>query len=217
MRTKREGTGLVSGRQDHHDAAHRLSIPGSTSTGSSLLSDISRSEPLSSSSQSETIRLSPLPGSGHIRNISGGFCEFKPGGRFAQVGKLHPELPDEQGSRGVWQQDSATASKEAVETPELEAILHRAPGCGVPINVSRGTENKANICPQDSPLWAELSSGSDKKKNTTALNAVSTSSYFSFLYDSILLHRVDSVEAVSCFFFLSSVMLTHTLFDHKCS
>ncbi|XP_074539931.1 uncharacterized protein LOC141800957 isoform X2 [Halichoeres trimaculatus] len=171
VRTKREGTGLISGRQDHDDAAHRLSIR-STSTGSSLLSDISRSEPLSSSSQSETIRLSPLPGSGHIRNVSEGLCEFNISAQFTHIGKPNPELPDEKRSRSTWQQDLVTASREAVETTELDTTFQKAPGCGVPLkNVSKGTENKVHTCPQDSPLWAELSSGSDKKKNTTALNA----------------------------------------------
>ncbi|XP_034554216.1 uncharacterized protein LOC117823221 isoform X3 [Notolabrus celidotus] len=177
VRSKREGTGLISGRQDHDDAAHRLSFP-STSTGSSLLS---------SSSQSETIRHSPLPGLAHSRNMCSSacagsdierptlfqaddLCELNIGGHFTQIGKFHPELPDEQ--RCAWLQDSVTESKEAMDTTELEAIFRRAPERGVrQKNFSKGTENKDHMCPQDSPLRAESSYGSDKKKNTTALNA----------------------------------------------
>uniref|UniRef100_A0A3B4G0F8 Protein SOGA3-like n=1 Tax=Pundamilia nyererei TaxID=303518 RepID=A0A3B4G0F8_9CICH len=70
VRTKRAGPGLDSGRPDvHSDAVHRLSIR-STSTGSSLLSDNSHSEPLSSSSQSEPNRHPSLPGLYHNRSIS---------------------------------------------------------------------------------------------------------------------------------------------------
>ncbi len=80
---------------------------------------------------------------------------------------------DELRSRGTWQQDSITDSKGAVDTTELDAI-HGAPGCGVSQkNVSKDES------PRESPLWSELSYGSDKKKNTTALNAVSVSDYFS--------------------------------------
>ncbi|CAJ1061524.1 uncharacterized protein LOC117823221 isoform X2 [Xyrichtys novacula] len=183
VRAKREGTGLISGRQDHMNAAHRLSIR-STSTGSSLLSDNSRSEPFSSSSQSETIRHSPLPGLSHSSACTGsdmehstvfqadGLCELHIGGLYPQIGKSHPEFSDELRPRGTWQQDSVTESKEAVDTSELEAVYNRTSGCGVPQkNVPKGTENKVLASSQDGPLWAELSYGSDKKKNNTALNA----------------------------------------------
>ncbi|XP_049440419.1 uncharacterized protein LOC125893667 isoform X3 [Epinephelus fuscoguttatus] len=182
VRTKRDGTGLHSGKQDD-DVVHRLSIR-STSTGSSLLSD---NEPLSSSSQSEPVRQPPLPGFGHNRNISGNGCvdrgggqptcfqadslfEFDAGGQLTQNDHSLPELVDELRSRGTWQQDSIAASMKAVDAIELEALCHGAPGCGVPQqNVSPGTEK--NVSPEERPLWAELSFGSDKKKNTTALNA----------------------------------------------
>uniref|UniRef100_UPI0037E8FB8F protein SOGA3a isoform X2 n=1 Tax=Semicossyphus pulcher TaxID=241346 RepID=UPI0037E8FB8F len=188
VRVKREGTGLISGRQDHDDIIHRLSIR-STSTGSSLLSDISRSEPLSSSSQSETIRHSPSPGFGRSRNISGSGCsgtesqrsacfnadglfEFNVGGQFTQSDPSQPELLEELRARGTWQKDSVTESQEAVDTTELGAIFHAAPAGAVSQrHVSKDPENNVNARPQESPLWAELSYGSDKKKNTTALNA----------------------------------------------
>lgn len=197
MRAKREGTGLDRGRQDDGDAVHRLSIH-STSTGSSLLSDNSRSEPHSSSSQSEPIRHSPLPGFGRSRNISGSglvgtdshhsscfqadsLCELNVGDQFSQSDHSQPELVDELRPRGTWQQDSASDSKEAVDTTELDAIFHGALGCGVPQkNVSKDDERNVHVSPRESPLWSELSYGSDKKKNTTALNAVSVSNDFSF-------------------------------------
>ncbi|KAM9352890.1 protein SOGA3a [Symphorus nematophorus] len=187
VRAKREGTGLDSGRQHDDEVAHRLSIR-STSTGSSLLSDNSRSEPFSSSSQSEPIRLSPLPGFCRNRNTSGSgcvgtdiqhstcfqadsLCEFNVGGQLTQ--NLQPELVDELRFRSSWQQDSVTDSKEAVDTTELDAVFHGAPGCGVSQkNVFKDNEiNPAHVRAQESPLWSELSYGSDKKKNTTALNA----------------------------------------------
>ncbi|XP_035862134.1 uncharacterized protein LOC116035282 isoform X2 [Sander lucioperca] len=181
VRIKREGTGLDSGRQVDDNVVHRLSVR-STSTGSSLLSD---NEPLSSSSLSEPIRHPPLPGFGRNRNISGSdrvgrdghhstffqadsLFEFGVGGQVTQNEHSQPEQVDELRSRGTWQQDSATDSKEAVDTMELDAMFPGAPGCGVPQkNVSYGNEN--NFRPEESPL--QLSYGSDKKKNTTALNA----------------------------------------------
>lgn len=191
MRAKREGTGLDGRRQDNDDAAYRLSIR-SISTGSSLLSDNSRSEPLSSSSQSEAIRHSPLPGFGRKRNISGcvgtdshhstcfqadSFCEYNIGGQFTQNDVSQPETVDELRSRRPWQQDPVTDSKEAVDTTELDAIFHGAPGQK---NVSKDDEKNDHVSPQESPRWSERSCGSDKKKNTTALNAVSVSNYLSF-------------------------------------
>lgn len=177
VKVKREGIGLDTGRQEEHDVVHRLSMR-STSTGSSLLSDNSHSQQLSSSSQSELSRHPALPGLGHNSNISGSggrdsqqsacfqadsLCEFNVGGQFNQNDHLQAELVDELRSRGPWKQDSVTDSKEALDTSELEAVLHGAPGCGVvQKNGSEGNE---------SPLWGELSCGSTKKKNTTALNA----------------------------------------------
>ncbi|GAA6229092.1 uncharacterized protein KIAA0408-like isoform X1 [Lates japonicus] len=174
VRAKREGTGLDSGRQDDEDVVHRLSIR-STSTGSSLLSDNTRSEPLSSSSQSEPNRQPLAPGFGHNRNISGGgysICEFIADGQFSQNNHSQSALVDELRSRGTWQQDSVDDSKGAVDTTELDVIFHGAPGYGMSQrNVSKGNENNAHVGPQESPVWAELIYGSDKKKNTTALNA----------------------------------------------
>ncbi|XP_069393020.1 uncharacterized protein KIAA0408-like isoform X2 [Paralichthys olivaceus] len=181
VRAKREGTRLDSGRQDDDDVVHGLSLR-STSTGSSLLSDNSHSEPLSSSSQSEPHRRASLPGFGHNRNLSSGgsggrerpqptcfqaddLCQFNVG-RFTQNDPSQPELVDEFRSRSIWQQDSVDDSKEDADTMELAAIFRGTPGCG-----RNGNENECCVGPQESLLWAELSNGSDKKKNTTALNA----------------------------------------------
>ncbi|XP_071379982.1 protein SOGA3a isoform X1 [Centroberyx affinis] len=194
VRAKREGTGLEtgvdSGTQDDDDIAHRLSIH-STSTGSSLLSDQSRSEPLSSSSQSEPPKHLPFPGFYCHSNISDGgcggrdnhhspcfqgnsLCELNVGGPFAQNDQAQPDLEDELRPRDPRQRDSVTDSKEAVDTAELEAIFQGAPGCGVPhrnTNTSKGNVKYVHVGPLESPIRTELSYGSDKKKNTTALNA----------------------------------------------
>ncbi|XP_018540087.1 uncharacterized protein KIAA0408 isoform X2 [Lates calcarifer] len=188
VRAKRDGAGLDSGRQDDDDVVHRLSIR-STSTGSSLLSDNTRSEPLSSSSQSEPNRQLLAPGFGHNRNISGGgcgsreshqptcfqadsICEFIADGQFSQNNHSQSALVDELRSRGTWQKNSVDDSKDTVDTAELDVIFHGAPGYGMSQkNVSKGNENNAHVGPQESPVWAELIYGSDKKKNTTALNA----------------------------------------------
>nr|XP_020452251.1 uncharacterized protein KIAA0408 homolog isoform X2 [Monopterus albus] len=176
VRANREGTGLDSGRQVDDNVVHRLSIH-STSSGSSLLSENSHSVLLSSSSQSEPKRHPPLPGFGHNRNISGGGCCGGSDGHQSNCfqadslcGHSRPEMVDELRIGGTWQQ--VTDSKETGPTTELEAIFHGAPGCGVPqTNRSKRNEKSVEVGPQESPLCAELSYGSDKKKNTTALNA----------------------------------------------
>lgn len=178
MKAKREGTGLGSRRQNYDDVAQRLSIR-STSTDS---------EPLcSSSSLSEPIKHSPLPGLAHNSDLSGDvgtnhshcfqgdcLCDYiTAGGQLTQKDHSQHELVDELSSRGTWQHHSVTESKEAAHTTELEAIFNGPLGSGVPqTNVSKGSEENVHASPRESPLWSELSYGSNKKKNTTALNAV---------------------------------------------
>lgn len=172
-------------RRDNDDVAQRLSIR-STSTGSSLLSDNSRSEPLSSSSQSETIRHSPLPSFGRSRSLSGcvgpnarrsscsGLCgEYSPqvGSQAAQSDLAHLEQMDELRPRGPWQQDTVNDNHEAVDITELDAIFHQASVREVPRE--KESERNAIVSPQNTIHWLEGTYGSDKKKNTTALNAVS--------------------------------------------
>ncbi|KAF7655394.1 hypothetical protein LDENG_00056770 [Lucifuga dentata] len=184
VRVKREGIRLDGGRQDNDDDMLHLSTH-STSTGSSLLSDHSGSEPLSNSSQSDPNRHQPLPGFDHNSNISDGECGVRGyqhstysqgnslgdpnvGGQFAQDDHLQPELVDELRSRNLWQKDSkATDSKEVMDMAELEAFFQGASGRGgLQRNDSVSKENE-----KESPVWTELSYCSDKKKNNTALNA----------------------------------------------
>lgn len=151
VRAKREGTRSNFRRQDEYEneLAQRLSVH-SCSTSSSLLSEASRSEQLSSgsSSRSEALRPSPLP------------CF----GRWGSTGS-----PGEAKSRGSFDGD-----KRAVDTSELDAFCPEAPARGAtPTSVSRDGERKVHAGPRESPAWSELSHGTHKKKNATALNAVS--------------------------------------------
>ncbi|XP_013858822.1 uncharacterized protein LOC106514215 isoform X2 [Austrofundulus limnaeus] len=173
VRSSRRGPGLDSRKQDDN-AVNRLSIR-STSTGSSLLSDHSRSELLSSSTQSDPSRNPPSPGSGHSRNITqpstcsqaDSPCGFSVGGQFGHGDRLQPELLDGFRSRETWQQDSDANNKKGMDTTELEAFY-----CGVTQEYSsKGSEKGVPVGPPESAFWKQLSYGSDKKKNTTALNA----------------------------------------------
>ncbi|XP_028984991.1 uncharacterized protein LOC114843006 isoform X2 [Betta splendens] len=166
VRAKREGAGPGRGRQDYRDA-HRLSIR-SSSTGSSLLSDNSRSEPLSSCSASEPSKPPPLPAFGRHRGATGdawdgacpqagGACDFdfNVGAHFTHS---QPEL------RAGWR------SKGAEDAAALDAAFHGASGCEAPQeHVSEGKD--VHLGTKEDSLWSEPSSGSDKKKNTTALSA----------------------------------------------
>ncbi|KAM9309358.1 protein SOGA3a isoform 2-T2 [Pholidichthys leucotaenia] len=186
VRAKRAGSGLDDRRRDADDAAaHRLSVR-STSTGSSLLSENSHSEALSSSSQSEPNRHPPLPGFRHNRGIGGeggcantdthhptcfqedSLCEFRADGQYTRHNRSQLELLDEFRSIGTLQQDSVT-SKGEVDTAELDAIFQGAAGCGLSQQNPHGNSDHTNS--QESSLWAGLSFGSGKKRNTTALNA----------------------------------------------
>lgn len=181
MRSKRGGAGLDGGRRDASDAMHRLSIR-STSTGSSLLSDNSHSEPLSSSTQSE-----PNRHLGHNRNISvdggGGnrdghystcfqkdnLCDFNVGDHFPRSQCSKPKLADGLKSAGTWQQSSVDDCKEDVDATELDAVFHVAPECrGTQEYVCKDSKERAHVCSPESPL----SDSSDKKRNTIDLNAV---------------------------------------------
>uniref|UniRef100_A0A3Q2U0M5 MTCL family member 3a n=2 Tax=Fundulus heteroclitus TaxID=8078 RepID=A0A3Q2U0M5_FUNHE len=166
------GTALDSMKQNDN-AAHRLSMR-STSTGSSLLSDNSRSELLSSSTQSEPTRNPSSPGLGPSRNLSAdgdasfqadGPCGFNAGFQFSQSGPVQPELLLQPRTRETWGQESPGDNKKSVDTAELEGFYCGAAGRGARQEyVSIGSE-------KESPPWAGLSYGSDKKKNATALNA----------------------------------------------
>ncbi|KAM4633448.1 protein SOGA3a isoform 2-T2 [Polymixia lowei] len=186
VRAKREGTRLQTGAdigtQDDDDIVLRLSLH-STSTGSSLLSDQSRSEPLSSSSQSEPPKHPPFPGFYRRSNISGGCggsrnsqdspcfqdntsSEPNAGGHFAQSDRAEPEQVDELSRGDPWQPEPGVDSREAVDTAELEAVLQGAPQRNT--DTSKGNVRNVHVGLQE---MIELSYGSDKKKNITALNA----------------------------------------------
>ncbi|XP_068179417.1 uncharacterized protein KIAA0408-like isoform X2 [Antennarius striatus] len=150
VRAKREGTRLDTGRQKKDDDTVRLSVH-STCTDSSLLSD--QSDQLSSSSQSEPIRQSPLAG-------------FD---QSSQNKLSQSELVDSLRSGGTWLPLSVT---EDVDRSELEGVFHEASSCLAPrTNGAKDDEENVHVGPQDSPVWSEWSYGSDKKKTTTALNA----------------------------------------------
>lgn len=73
---------------------------------------------------------------------------------------------------------SGTHGKEAVDATVFDAVFHGAPVCGaLQENVSKGKEKGVHVGAKEDPLWSELSYGTDKKKNTTALNAVSVLGY----------------------------------------
>ncbi|XP_054897967.1 uncharacterized protein LOC129367492 isoform X2 [Poeciliopsis prolifica] len=173
VRSSRGGPALDSMKQDD-DAVHRLSMR-STSTGSSLLSDNSRSDLLSSSTPSEPTRNPPSPRSGLNRNISADGNNpygFNVDVRFSQSDPLQPELLVETRSRETWKQDSSGDNKKAGGTAELEGFYCGAPDSETPQEyVSIGSDKGIHGIPPESPVWARQSYGSDKKKNTTALNA----------------------------------------------
>lgn len=185
MRAKREGTGLGGGRPDY-----RLSTR-SSSTGSSLLSDNSRSEPLSSCSPSEASRPPPLPGLGHNRNIAGGtdahrsgcfqadgVVDFNAGAHFA---RSQPELragPRSKGGVGTDAEDTAAPDAGFRGTPQT--------------HVSEGNENSVHLGrEEEDSLWSSYDS--DKKKSTTALNAVSVA-VFTFSRVFVSSRRLSSLS-----------------------
>lgn len=163
VRAKREGTGSNFRRHEEYDndLAQRLSVH-SRSTSSSLLSEASRSEQLSSSSRSEALGPSPLPCFGHQGSTGSP-------SNYTNVGsqRFQHEPTVQTKSRGSFDGD-----KRSVDTSELDAFCPEAFGRGgtTPTSVCRDVHTGS----LESPAWSELSYGTDKKKNATALNAVST-------------------------------------------
>lgn len=166
VRAKREGTGLNFRRHEDYDneLAQRLSVH-SHSTSSSLLSEASHSEQLStcsSSSRSEALRPSPLPCFGHRGSASTPNDYANNGGQ-----RFQHEPTVQAKTRGSFDGD-----KRSVDTSELDAFC--------PEDFERGGATPTGVCrdvhkgPRESPAWSELSYGTDKKNNATALNAVST-------------------------------------------
>lgn len=168
MRAKREGTG----RRQNPDAVNRLSVR-STSSGSSSLSDNSQSEPSSGSSRSGTARTTPLPGFAHGRSGEGQLTSFRedPLCKYITAGgqKDHSQHElHESSSSDTWQHLSA------IKTTQLGDILYAAPGYSTDLTIGSSTSegNDPDGPRQSSPL-SSPSYGSEKKRNTTALNAVS--------------------------------------------
>lgn len=173
VRAKREGS---SWRQNQV-GENSLTI-GSTSTGSSSLTDNSRSEPSSSSSsRSGTARITSLPGFAHSGEVGGVdarghrhltcFQEdpiIKAGGQKDQSQHELIELS----SRDTWEHLSVS------KTTDPQDISPGTPGYGVDLTPGSSTSggNDTDGLRQSSP-WSEASCGSEKKRNTTALNAVS--------------------------------------------
>lgn len=166
VRAKREG----SNRRQNHGGLNSLSI-GSTSTGSSSLTDNSRSEPSGGSSRSGTARIASLPGFAHVDGSGDGHLTLFQEDPFMKAGgqKEHSQHElVELSSRDTWQHLSVP------KTTEPEDISHGTPGYGVDLTIgsSKSEGNDTDGLRQSSP-WSEPSYGSEKKRNTTALNAVS--------------------------------------------
>ncbi|XP_023819744.1 uncharacterized protein LOC111948921 isoform X4 [Oryzias latipes] len=183
VRTKRGGAGLTGKKQD--EDMHRLSIR-SSSTGSSLLSDNSRSDLFSSSTQSEPTRNAPSPGFGPDRivadsNVFGNaedqshcFQSDRLSGlnlsELRNNDNLKLELQEQLRCRSPWQQDSGTGNKGAVDTTERDAFCHGVPGCNGP------HDPKSSAKGVDDGFHGNAAGGgliyhNDKKQNATALNA----------------------------------------------
>lgn len=176
----------------NNDVENGLSIP-STSNGSSLHSVNSRSGPIGSSSQSEPVRFSSLPGFAQSRNISGlvdavshhspfflgdSPCEQSNAcSQFTLTEHPQHKVMDGSSSRGTWQQHSVADNKEALDATEHGAIFQGSAGHRTP-QIIAGNDSKENVILRESPLWSESSYGSEKNRNMTALNAVSVSNHF---------------------------------------
>lgn len=173
VRSNRGGAAALDSMKQDDDAVHQLSMR-STSTGSSLLSDNSQSELLSSSTQSEPTRNPPSLGLGPTRNTGmDSLHGFNLDVQFSQSGPSQAELlVVEPRARETWKQDSSADNKKAGGTTELEDFYCGAAGHVAPREyVSIGNENGIHGISPECPFWAGLSYGSEKKKNTTALNA----------------------------------------------
>ncbi|XP_061674957.1 protein SOGA3a [Syngnathoides biaculeatus] len=165
VRAKREGTGA---KRDEEEM-HRLSVR-SLSSGSSLLSDMSQTH--SSCSQPEL-----SPPFDRYNNISGGgreshsttccqperLSEVISGGQFTLIECAHT---------GLRSRDSALDRKDAANTSARETVFHESVGRGLATNhASLVNEKNVHRGIQESPLVAEPSNASEKKKSTIALNA----------------------------------------------
>lgn len=212
MRARREGTS----RRQNPDGVNSLGVR----SGSSSPRDRSRSEPSSGSSRSGTARIASLPafargakvdgedgsGDGHLTC----FQEeplTKAGG---QKERSPPELI-ELSSRDTWQHLSVSRSTDPGD------ILQGIPGYDLDLTIgsSNSEGNDTDRLQQSSP-WSEPSYGSEKKRNITALNAVSVHrSRHSFGVISWLL-RAELVGALAYLTDLSRLCVSGSEGDRSC-
>lgn len=160
VRAKREGTAVDIRKHYEDSTAHRLS------TGSSLLS--SHSEPLSSSSQSEQRSVLFTGFDNKLSQDSGSHCSAA----FHLDTRDHIQTVYEEDLRssGTWRPDSASQRREVIDTEELDSIL-QLHGCAESIKAAAKENESVLQNPRENPSWTELNYGSEKKRNTTALNA----------------------------------------------
>lgn len=173
MRARREGTN----RRQNLDGVNSLSVR----SGSSSPRDRSRSEPSSGSSRSGTARIASLPAFARGAKADGedghltGFQEEPVAKAGGQKERSPPELI-ELSSRDTWQHLSVTKSTDPGD------ILQGIPGYDLDLTIgsSNSEGNDTDRLQQSSP-WSEHSYGSEKKRNITALNAVSVHPQQKFL------------------------------------
>lgn len=154
---------------ENHTAHYQDSAAQRLSTGSSLLSDNSRSEPLSSSSQSEQ-RSVTFTAFGSNKKLSRDSDSHSAAvcadALLLDSLDLRQSVYEEERRRtGSWRSETAAQSRD-VGTEELDSLV-QLHGCAESVEtITRGNDGV-----QQNPSWTELNYGSEKKRNTTALNA----------------------------------------------
>ncbi|CAL8289559.1 unnamed protein product [Merluccius merluccius] len=162
VRTRREGPGLDSLadagslRDGENDIVLRLSSSRSTSAASSLRSDRSHGDPRDWSGPSEPPKHPPLPGF-YRRSVADGAGGEVNGGRSGEPRVRGPP---------------ARGSKDIPDAAKLEALLRASSRSAVPQNCPQEKTSSAGNAPnEEKHPRVELGYGSEKKRNTTALNA----------------------------------------------
>lgn len=167
VRSQREGGG--GGAGEGQDGGSRSSAH-STSTGSSLLSEAFISDQPSSSVHSDPPEHAPGSNSNHGNSRSPG--------RYSN-GRLLDSIADciaqsdrlaGVGGGGARQGEADTVVRQEVDTAELEAILKGVTVQGPERDISAQEVDKVQL-PFSRGQSVDSSYGSDRKRNTTALNA----------------------------------------------
>ncbi|KAJ0000173.1 hypothetical protein NQD34_012015 [Periophthalmus magnuspinnatus] len=159
VRAKREGTGLDIRKHYDDSTAHRLSIP-STSTGSSFLSSSSQSEQRST--------LFTAFGSNNKLNRDSD-SHHSAGYHTDTHDHVQTVYEEELRLSGTWQQDTPS-QRRVIDTEELDSILLRH-GCAESHKPTAKENESVYQNQRENSPWTELNYGSEKKRNTTALNA----------------------------------------------